>query len=418
VIESLHIEGFKALKSARIEFETDGLTVLIGPNGAGKSTILEAVRLVGDLGINRFDQGMLEGEAFKQLSFQGRTDEPLRFSVRPAAGSLGVEDVEWRMDLRSHGGRQRIVHEEVLSWRGEELARRTEGRSLKAPSSVGGRTTDFSTRSGASFLAELSPGMSMRDDEDAEWVERGMKLRSELEPVRLARLNPQKVAEPAKWPSRVGADGFGLPAALLDLQTNRRKSFDALERRFKELFPWVDEIQVPPKKEHSHLNLTPEAEERDPTVIELKFLEHGASEAYPASEASSGMLVALTLLWILHRPEPDRILLVEEPENSMHPYLLGEVYSLLRKAARGEIGDRALQVVVSTHSVDFVDLCRPEEIRICERDDKGQIHVGTVHGREGVGEVLETYRGALGELWYSGAIGGLPSAASESDSDR
>jgi predicted ATPase len=139
---------------------------------------------------------------------------------------------------------------------------------------------------------------------------------------------------------------------------------------------------------------------------------------------ASGMLVALALLWVVMRPDPDTVLCYEEPENALHPYLLRQVYGLLGKAARGEFGAPPVQVLVATHSVDFLNLCKPEEVRICERGPDGTATARSIADGKELREVIDAYRGALGELWFSGSLGGVPTqrdderAASESPGPR
>lgn len=404
MIDALHIKGFKALRDTSIRFNREGLTVLIGPNGAGKSTILEAVQLVNDLANVSIDRTRLSGDAFRHLSFQGRTDIPFWFTAYLPSSGDSADSIEWRLELVSHDDSSRRVSQEALMWGTETVSRRMneKTRELSPPMvEASEQRLGLSPNDMESILSKVRANWRAGNDETAIWYERALKLKDELGPVRTVRLNPERVAESPPARSTVSTDGFGLPAALLDLQNTRRKSFNALEERFQELFPWVDEVLLPIAGSGKNVE------------VDLQFLEHGADNPYPATQVSSGMLIALTVLWMLHRPEPDRILLIEEPENSLHPYLLAEVYSLLRRAARGEIADRSVQVVVSTHSVDFVNLCRPDEIRICERDDDGAVRVNAIEDRKELGQAMQTYRGALGELWYSGAMGGFPTKVAD-----
>jgi predicted ATPase len=182
----------------------------------------------------------------------------------------------------------------------------------------------------------------------------------------------------------------------------------------------VDEIEVPAlpttrsesvlAEEYRYGRLAPDSPE-----VQLNFRERGAKVAFPASEMASGMLISLALLWLVLRPEADKIICYDEPENSIHPYLLAKVYSLLRGAARGELGRPPVQVLIATHSVDFVNLCEPNEIRICERSDEG-IKVTSISDEKDLAEAVNNYRGAMGELWNSGALGGVPHGAKSSRS--
>ncbi len=60
---------------------------------------------------------------------------------------------------------------------------------------------------------------------------------------------------------------------------------------------------------------------------------------------------------LLYDPETHPLLAVEEPENQLHPELLAELAEEFRDYAR-----RGSQVFISTHSPDFLNATRLEEI--------------------------------------------------------
>src|SRR5262245_56555609 len=76
---------------------------------------------------------------------------------------------------------------------------------------------------------------------------------------------------------------------------------------------------------------------------------------YAAHEVSDGTMLVLAYLVLQYqRPQVD-LLLVEEPERGIHPYLMGSLVSLLRGMSKGEIGPRPVQIVLATHSADLLD---------------------------------------------------------------
>jgi type I restriction enzyme M protein len=66
---------------------------------------------------------------------------------------------------------------------------------------------------------------------------------------------------------------------------------------------------------------------------------------------------------------PHELLIVEEPERSVHLGAAGFLYEVLREAA-----DQGA-VLVTTHSADLLDAARDEEILVCEYAD-GVTRVG------------------------------------------
>ena len=65
----------------------------------------------------------------------------------------------------------------------------------------------------------------------------------------------------------------------------------------------------------------------------------------------------LTYLVLLNDPEPHPLLCVEEPENQLYPSLLEELAEEFRNYA-----NKGGQVLVSTHSPDFLNAARLEEV--------------------------------------------------------
>ena len=112
---------------------------------------------------------------------------------------------------------------------------------------------------------------------------------------------------------------------------------------------------------------------------------------------SDGTLRALGLLTaVFQRPAPS-VLVLEEPEATMHPGALGTILDLLRHA------NRFMQVIVTTHSPDILDAKWIEDrhLRI----------VGWETGATCVSPVSEATRGVLrdrlmgaGELMRSNAL--------------
>jgi predicted ATPase len=51
-------------------------------------------------------------------------------------------------------------------------------------------------------------------------------------------------------------------------------------------------------------------------------------------------------LLLSHQTPPVDILVIEDPEHGIHPFLLGEIVGLLRKLATGELTGRPMHVVL------------------------------------------------------------------------
>lgn len=119
----------------------------------------------------------------------------------------------------------------------------------------------------------------------------------------------------------------------------------------------------------------------------------------PASETSQGLLMYLGYLCLLHREHAPYALLIEEPENGLHPLRLHELIQLLRS-----LNERGVQIVLTTHSPDLLSACKPEEVLVFRRPHPDS---GTEIHRLPANFDRISMRQTLGEVWASRGEEGL-----------
>ena len=101
---------------------------------------------------------------------------------------------------------------------------------------------------------------------------------------------------------------------------------------------------------------------------------------------------------------------IEDPEKGIHPRLLREIRDgMYRLCYPEEYGDKRepVQVIATTHSPFLLDLYKdhPEEVVIAHKDEQG-VHFERLSEKPDVDEFLQD--APLGEVWYSGVLGGVP----------
>ena len=132
-----------------------------------------------------------------------------------------------------------------------------------------------------------------------------------------------------------------------------------------------------------------------------------------AKDLSQGTLIALALLTLAYLPQPPSLVLLEEPDRGLHPRLLRDVKdALYRLSFPEESGEdrEPVQVVATTHSPYFLDLFRDHPGQIVVAEKKGnEATFSRLVDRDDLDELLEG--SPLGDLWYSGVLGGVPSDA-------
>jgi len=218
-----------------------------------------------------------------------------------------------------------------------------------------------------------------------------------LQSFTIYSLNAEAIKQPAHLRPNVALAGNGanLVIVLDRLRDEQPERFEALNEELGRWLPEFDRI----------LFQTP-AEGMRGLMLRTREGHH----AIHAAELSQGTLLALALLTLIYLPDPPLVIGLEEPDRGLHPRLLREVRdALYRLSYPEEYGEKRdpVQVIATTHSPYFLDLFRdrPEEVVIAERTPSGvkfQRLSEHPHLHEILGEA------SLGEVWYSGVLGGVP----------
>ena len=100
-----------------------------------------------------------------------------------------------------------------------------------------------------------------------------------------------------------------------------------------------------------------EAKPTEDGRLVLRFQDSSFKDPFIARYVSDGTIKMFAYLVLLYDPRPHPLLAVEDPENQLYPELLAELVEEFRDYAR-----RGGQVFVSTHSPDFLNGAKLEEI--------------------------------------------------------
>jgi predicted ATPase len=134
--------------------------------------------------------------------------------------------------------------------------------------------------------------------------------------------------------------------------------------------------------------------------LSLKFVQEwgaGKSLDFDAFSMSDGLLRALGLILAVYQPNRPSVIVIEEPEASIHPGALGVILDLLRHASK------TMQVVITTHSPDVLDAkWVSEEMLRMVTIDNGVTRVGGLS--EFSLKVLREHLMGAGELLRSNSL--------------
>lgn len=376
MITRLHVQNYKALRDVTLDLSP--LHVLIGPNDSGKSSVLEAAYALVESAnrplVNSFP-GLWEGL-------------DLVWNRTPGATVKIVADIENEGKQYAYGFECEFVpNGRTIVLVNDILGTPDEVHSLGRYETDKTRLVTMKTSRGKHYPAELQP---LADE-----------LESILAGVHSYRWDSRYLAMPAapdsRWKFRMQPTGFGLPRCLDDILGYDRRRFDQLEAEFLSIFPEFRSIKLEPCPAYqSAPNFVgrdiPSLQQAEGKRIGFELKEGGA--VLPASQASDGVLIVLAYLAVMHLPKPPALILIEEPENGIHPKRLQEIVRILRTLI--EKNGRT-QILMTSHSPYLLDEFLPDEVTLCRKDAHGAVQTRRLSEIEHVRSQLDVF--SLGEIW-------------------
>jgi predicted ATPase len=345
IISRLCISGYRSLREIRLEIGQ--LTVVTGANGSGKSSLYRALRLLADVAQGRIIQSLaLEGglpsalwagpEAFSRAMKAGT--QPVQGMVRRNSVSLKLgfssDDYGFAIDLGlpppcppSVFDRDPEIKVESI-WTGPLLGRSNTFALRKGPA-VSLRNQEGAWRSVMTDLRSYDSMLThCGDPRDAAEL---LLLRENLRSWRFYdhfRTDSEAPARRRQIGTRtpvLASDGADLAAAIATIQEVGAE--DELATAVADAFPGGS-IDV--RQDGGH--------------FEIEMRQHGLLRPLDAAELSDGTLRYLLLIAALLSPRPPPLMILNEPETSLHPDLLPPLGRLIARASRES------QVIVVSHA--------------------------------------------------------------------
>ena len=239
------------------------------------------------------------------------------------------------------------------------------------------------------LVVDHSPGITG----EGQWAE----LRTQLQGIRAFLFDHYAMAVPAKRSegAELASNAGNLSAVLALRREQAPVALQQLEEDFCRILP-----------EFAGLDFREASEDR----VELLARLAGGSEVIAADSLSQGTLYLLATLTLAHAPLPPTVVCLEEADRGVHPRMLREVRDALYRLSYPKdagLARPAVQVVTTTHSPYLLDLFKdyPEEVVLASKHG----HAATFMRLSERTDLLDLLKEAhLGDLWYSGILGGIP----------
>ena len=184
----------------------------------------------------------------------------------------------------------------------------------------------------------------------------------------------------------LGRHGENLPAAVRYLQTSEHEAFEELLAHVSHTVPAIEAL------------VTDYVETKQ---LGLFFKETGVGRRWFSQDVSDGTIQTVGIFLPLVDPRI-RILAIEEPENSLHPWILRHFMDSCKSHSTDK------QIFVTTQSLVAVNQTPLESLYLVLRH-KGETEViRCIERNPELKQVISEQLMGLGEYWDSGAMSALP----------
>lgn len=400
-LSRVSVENFLSIQ--KIDLDLSALNVLVGPNGGGKTNILQAFQFLGDVARMDLIPAIHAFGGFDNLLFRGRAsrDRTIRIHftgvITQYASANAPDEYKlsfWQRTYPSLG--QNIGSRRVVQRTEEIVLKRTAGRGRRIR--LSGKSVNFerigtqqgrrepsslSVQAAATGLATLR---RLGEDYEASQVESLAKVFEEL---RLFEINVDRIRRPTvtREAHKLRPDAANLAAFLQWLEKEHSDSFDRICDDVRFVLPSFEGFEFTP------LGGADDA-------VRLDIRERSLKGTTPLGRVSFGTIRSIALFTMLHDPEPPRLTCLEEIDHGLHPHALDRLVDRLREASKNT------QILLATHSPALVNRLRTDELIIVERDEESGASTVVKPDQSKVDALKNETGYGLGELWFSGALGG------------
>lgn len=377
---TLAVSGYRSLRSLVLPLER--LNVVTGANGSGKSSLYRSLRLLADVAQGQAIASLAAEGGFRSTMWAGSSNysTAMRSGRSPIQRNIGRGPISLRLGFASEdygyaidlglpipeSGRSReepslfgddpVVKAEAV-WAGETLSKRN---AIARRGNASVLVQDGSGRL-RSVVTDLAPfdTMMMRAADPTNAVEL-LLLRERMrrwrfyDHFRIDRDAPSRIPRIGTRTVALASDGSDLaPAVQTIREIGDASAFDAA---IDDAFPGSS-IEI----------------DAMDGLFRLSMRQDGLHRPLEASELSDGTLRYVALATALHTPRPPELMVLNEPEGSLHPSLLEPLASMIAAASEHS------QVIVVSHARTLVEtLCDHGAQALALEKENGETVVANV----------------------------------------
>jgi len=362
-IEAIRLKNFKAFRDVHLK-DIPSFLVVVGANGSGKTTLFDVFGFLHDC---------LKSNVRQALDKRGRFREVLSRGCNPEKDVILIE-LQYRMEIT---GVERLVTYslEIGENNGTPVVQRELLRYKRGRYGSPYHFLDFSKGEGYAITNEEEFNKS---DEELERESQkvspdtlAIKGLGQFERFKAANafrqlienwhvsdfhINSARGRKEASGDSEhLSESGDNLPLVAQYLHEQHSRVFEKILSTMTRRVPGIASVE-PILMSDGYLT--------------LRFMDGSFKTPFLDRYVSDGTIKMFAYLVLLYDPRPHPLLCVEEPENQLYPQLMVELAEEFRMYS-----NRGGQVLVSTHSPDFLNAAELDEVCwLVKREGCTEIH--------------------------------------------
>lgn len=390
-IEKIRLKNFKVFQDVTIE-NIPAFCVIVGANGAGKTTLFDVFGFLKDCLTYNVTRALQARGGFQEVVSRGHENENIELEIQYRLPLTGKERlVTYLVEIGLHNKRPAVVREVLRYKRG---AYGSPYQFLKFAYGKGEAVTneeDFSKTDEELNREEQDLGavdiLAIKGLGQFQKFKAANALRQMIESWHVSdfHIDAARGAKEAVGEyEHLSASGDNLQQVALNLFENHRDVYEWILEAMRQRVPGVNQITT--------------QDTVDGRLV-LQFGNGIFKDPFIDRFVSDGTLKMFAYLVLLHDPRPHPFLCVEEPENQLYPRLLPELAEEFRTYSR-----KGGQVMVSTHSPDFLNATEVGEVFWLEKGEDGFSKVCRAADDAQVVAYMEE-GDKMGYLWNQGLFG-------------
>jgi predicted ATPase len=359
-IESITIENFKVFKKAIIK-DIPQMSVILGTNGSGKSTFFDVFGFLSDALQTNVTIALNIRGGFQEVISRGCDIQKDQIKLEIKFRNIQENEeyaplITYSLAIGFNKGKAQINREILKYRRGQRTGKPWHFLDFKNGSGTAITNEDDYGKEG---IVEVrleqkvtSPDiLAIKGLGQFEQFKAISSFRSLLEKWYVSKFiidNGRNISDTG-ISNHLSVTGDNLAQVTKYMYDYHRPLFDSLLKKLPMRIPGINQV---------------EAKETEDGRIILRFQDKNFKDPFIARYVSDGTIKMFAYMILLHDPEPHPLLCIEEPENFLHPDLLLQLCEEIR-----EYSERGGQVFVSSHSPDFVNGLKIEELFFLEKQN-------------------------------------------------